>query len=473
MTTPFIHPDFLLQGKTAQALYHEFAADQPILDYHTHLSPGDIASNRQFANLYEIWLEGDHYKWRAMRTNGISEEFCTGDAKPREKFNAWASTVPHTLRNPLFHWTHLELKRYFDIDTLLNEKSADAIWEKTNAQLASPEFSTHGILKRFNVRAVCTTDDPSDDLEAHRSIAESDLPTRVFPTFRPDRATEVHKPAQFNDWLDRLGQRADCDIRNLDDLFDALKKRHDAFHAIGCRLSDHSLDRAHAEFCSESDANAIFNKARSGNAASPEEHDKFISNLMLFFGHLDAERNWTKQLHLGALRNNNSRLFKITGADAGFDSMDDLPQARKLSAYLNQLDSTNQLPRVILYNLNPTDNYTFGAMTGNFQDGSVAAKVQHGSGWWFLDQKEGIQWQLNALSNLGLLSKFVGMLTDSRSFMSMPRHEYFRRILCNLLGNEIDSGELPNDTAMVGGMISDICYHNAREFLQLPGVPND
>jgi len=468
MPTPFIHPDFLLQGKTAQALYHGFAEEEPILDYHTHLSPADIAANRSFANLHDIWLEGDHYKWRAMRANGINEKFCTGSASPSEKFQAWASTLPKALRNPLYHWSQLELKRFFDIDDLLSESTANAIWDHANARLATPELSAHGILNHFKVRALCTTDDPADDLSAHIQIAKSNLNTRVYPTFRPDKATSVHSPDDFNPWLDRLAERTNCDINSYAALLNALQKRHDDFHAAGCRLSDHSLSHAPANFCSDQEAETIFANARAHKAASPEERDKFISNLMLFLGHLDANKNWTKQLHLGALRNNNSRLTKITGPDAGFDSMDDLPQARSLAAYLDKLDSTNQLPRIILYNLNPSDNYTFSSMAGNFQDGSITAKIQHGSGWWFLDQKEGIEWQLNCLSNLGLLSNFIGMLTDSRSLMSLTRHEYFRRILCNLLGNEIDRGELPNDHPLIGKLIQNICYQNAVNFLNLP-----
>jgi glucuronate isomerase len=467
MSKKFIQRKFLLHNKTGQRLYEDFAKGEPILDYHSHLSAADIATNRQFNNLFEIWLEGDHYKWRAMRTNGTPERLCTGEAEPLEKFQAWAATVPHTLRNPLYHWTHLELKRYFGIEKLLDESSALGIWAEANAQLATPEMSTRGILERFKVRALCTTDDPTDDLSHHLAIAESGCATRVLPTFRPDKAMNVHQPKAFNAWVNLLGERADMEISGYRDFLDALGKRHDFFHSVGCRLSDHGLDRAYADFCSEAEAARIFAAARAGRAASPKDHAKFISTLMLFFGHLDAEKGWTKQLHLGGLRNNSTRLFNNIGPDIGCDSIDDVPQARSLSAYLNRLDLDDRLPRTILYNLNPAANYVFATMVGNFQDGSIPGKVQFGSGWWFLDQKEGMEWQINALSSLGLLSRFVGMLTDSRSFMSFPRHEYFRRVLCNLIGRDIENGEIPDEASLVGPMIGNICYGNARDFLGL------
>jgi len=467
MSKKFIHRKFLLHNKAGQRLYEDFAKGEPILDYHSHLSAADIATNRQFNNLFEIWLEGDHYKWRAMRTNGTPERLCTGEAEPLEKFQAWAATVPQTLRNPLYHWTHLELKRYFGIETLLDERSALGIWAEANAQLATPEMSTRGILERFKVRALCTTDDPTDDLGHHLAIAESGCATRVLPTFRPDKAMNVHQPKAFSAWVNLLGERADLEILGYQGFLDALGKRHDFFHSVGCRLSDHGLDRAYADFCSDAEAGRIFNAARAGRAASPKDHAKFISNMMLFFGRLDAEKGWTKQLHLGGLRNNSTRLFNNIGPDIGCDSIDDVPQARSLSAYLNRLDLDDRLPRTILYNLNPAANYVFATMVGNFQDGSIPGKVQFGSGWWFLDQKEGMEWQINALSSLGLLSRFVGMLTDSRSFMSFPRHEYFRRVLCNLIGRDIENGEIPDEPSMVGPMIENICYGNAREFLGL------
>jgi glucuronate isomerase len=469
---PFIHDDFLLTTRTARRLYHEFAADPPILDYHCHLPPKDIAEDRQFQNLHEIWLEGDHYKWRAMRANGVAERFCTGDASPFEKFMAWARTVPFTLRNPLYHWTHLELKRYFGSDLLLNERTARSIWDRANEALAQPELSACGILKKFRVTALCTTDDPADDLTHHQALATSGLSTRVFPTFRPDKALAVHQPAAFSAWIGRLAQASDVDISSFSRFLEALRRRHEFFHGLGCRLSDHGLEHCYADFCSESVAARIFRKARAGTPASPREREQFAACLMLFFGHLDAEKGWTKQLHLGALRNTNTRLFLALGPDVGCDSIGDAPQAAALAAYLGRLDQEQALPQTILYNLNPADNYVFATMIGNFQDGSIAGKIQWGSGWWFLDQKEGMEWQLNAFSNLGLLSRFIGMLTDSRSFMSYPRHEYFRRVLCNLLGRDVERGEIPGDTKSLGPMIRSICYQNARDYLRLPKVPS-
>ncbi|MGH7976358.1 MAG: glucuronate isomerase [Limisphaerales bacterium] len=464
----FIHEDFLLQTRTAQRLYRQFAENEPILDFHCHLSPQEIAENRRFKNLAEIWLEGDHYKWRAMRSNGVAEKFCTGNAEPFAKFQVWAATVPHTLRNPLYHWTHLELKRYFGIDELLDEASAARIWKIANEKLASDELTTQGILKKFRVNVVCTTDDPADDLKFHKAIAASDLPTRVFPTFRPDKALIVHLAEQFNQWVGRLSEAGNLEISNFKKFLDALRQRHDFFHAQGCRISDHGMERVFADFCSEKTAASIFAKARAGKKVSPEEHAQFATFMMLFFGRLDAKKGWTKQLHVGAMRNNNTRLMRELGTDTGFDSIGDFPQAAVLAKYLDQLDRENALPKTIVYNLNPADNYVFATMLGNFQDGSIPGKIQLGSGWWFLDQKEGIEWQLNALSNLGLLSRFVGMITDSRSFMSYPRHEYFRRVLCNLIGRDVENGEVPDDDSLLGSMIRNICYENARRHLALP-----
>ena len=464
---PFITDDFLLHTDAARRLYHDHAAGQPILDYHCHLPPADVARNRRFANLFEIWLEGDHYKWRAMRANGVPERFCTGDAPPYEKFLAWAATVPRCLRNPLYHWTHLELQRYFGIDELLDERSAPAIWKAANERLRSDELSAHGILQTFDVRAVCTTDDPADSLDHHHAIAASGIPTKVYPTFRPDRALQVDDPAQFNAWVNRLSETARQPIVEFADFLGALARRHQDFHDIGGRLSDHGLPYCYASPCSDFEAAAIFHRARSGEAASPAEHEQFASNLMLFFGRLDAEKGWTKQLHVGARRNVNTRMLAQLGRDTGYDSIGDYPQVEGLAWYLDQLEQQNALPKTILYNNNPVDNYTLATMVGNFQDGSLAGRMQFGSGWWYLDQKEGIEWQINALSNVGLLANFVGMLTDSRSFMSYPRHEYFRRVLCNMLGAEMERGELPNDQALVGSMVSDICFDNARRYLGL------
>jgi len=466
----FINDDFLLGSKPARKLYHKYAAAEPIFDYHCHISPKDIAENRQFKNLFEIWLEGDHYKWRAMRSNGVAEKFCTGSATPEEKFKAWAATVPQTLRNPLYHWTHLELKRYFGITELLSEKTAPKIWKQANAQLATPALTTQGILKKMKVKVVCTTDDPVDDLGHHRAFAKLGHSTRMLPAFRPDKALTVNSPAGFNPWVAQLAAAANTDINSFSAFLGALDKRHEFFHSQGCRLSDHGMNHCFADFCSEKVAAAIFDKVRKGAAATPQEQGQFASYLMLFFGQLDARRGWTKQLHLGALRSNNTRLLKQLGPDTGFDSIGDFSQAQALSAYLDKLDSENSLPKTIIYNLNPADNYVFATMIGNFQDGTIPGKVQYGSGWWFLDQKEGMEWQMNALSNLGLLSRFIGMITDSRSFMSYPRHEYFRRTLCNLIGRDLKQGLIPNDEKLVGQMIKNICYANAKNYLAFPGV---
>lgn len=461
----FIHDDFLLHSEEARELYHRFAAAEPIFDYHCHLPQRQIAENHAFDDLSEIWLGGDHYKWRAMRSNGVPERLCMGDGSPREKHDAWCATVPHTLGNPLYHWSHLELKRYFGLDTIINASSAPEIWRVANARLAG--LRVHDFLAMSKVAVVCTTDDPADALDDHARIARHGLATRVYPTFRPDKALGVDAPAAYAAWLEKLGGAAGSSVRNLDDLLVALKRRHDDFHAAGARLSDHGLEQALAEPCSHAEASAIFNSARKGLAASPAEWAKFGSYLMLEFGRWDAARGWTKQLHLGALRSNNSRQLKAVGRDCGFDSIGDFPQARSLARYLDTLDQTGELPRVVLYNLNPADNYVFGTMIGNFNDGSVAGKVQFGSGWWFLDQKEAMEWQLTALANLGLLSRFVGMLTDSRSFLSYTRHEYFRRVLCNLLGGQMQRGEIPGDRELVGGMIRKICFANARDYFGL------
>lgn len=472
-TRPLFHDDFLLGTKQARELYHRYAAPEPIYDYHCHLPPDLIAKNHTFADLTELWLGGDHYKWRAMRTNGVKERFCTGDGTPREKFQAWAETVPHTLRNPLFHWTHLELKAYFGTTELLDGKSSERIWKKANAKL--PKLPVHELINKSNVAVVCTTDDPADSLEHHQAIRRNPgkLKARVYPTFRPDKALGVGSPAAFNAWVDKLAGAAGfaTGIKTFDDLLSALKKRHDDFHAAGGRVSDHGLESALSEPCTHAQARMVFDAVRGGRAATPEEAARYGSYLMLEFGKWDAARGWVKQLHLGALRNNNIRLLTKLGPDTGFDSIGDFPQAAALSRYLNTLDSTDQLPRTILYNNNPNDNYVLGTMIGNFQDGSIPGKVQFGSGWWFLDQKEGMEWQMNALSNLGLLSRFVGMITDSRSFVSYPRHEYFRRTLCNLLGGDMARGEIPNDLKLVGGMVKNICYANARDYFGLELAP--
>ena len=466
----FIHEDFLLQTEHAKRLYYGYAKDQPILDYHCHLPPQDVASNRQFRNLFEIWLEGDHYKWRAMRANGIGEAYCTGEADPHDKFLAWAKTMPHTLRNPLYHWSHLELKRYFGFDGLLDESNAEEVWQHCNDLLATDDLRVFGILRQFDVRALCTTDDPTDSLAHHQAIAASDLGTKVYPAFRPDKALTVNQPDTFNAWVARLEQAADHEISSFQHFMEALEQRHDFFDRVGCRLSDHGLDHAFCDFPAESAAKSIFDAARRGIAASAEEHGQFAAIMMLRFGQLDAARGWTKQMHLGARRNNNSRGFRAAGPDTGFDSIGDWPQVDALGRYLDRLDREDALPRLILYNNNPNDNYTFATMLGNFQDGKIPGKMQFGSGWWYLDQKEAMEWQLNCLSNVGLLSRFVGMLTDSRSFMSYPRHEYFRRVLCNLLGNDMAKGEIPDDEELVGDLVQRLSFRNVRDYLRLAGV---
>lgn len=463
----FITDRFLLRTDEAWSLYRDHASPCPILDYHCHLSPQDIAANRRFANLTEIWLEGDHYKWRAMRANGVAERFCTGDADPYDKFLAWAATVPKTLRNPLYHWTHLELQRYFGIETLLDADSAPSVWEQANTRLASDAMSVHGILAAFDVRALCTTDDPADSLDAHRAIRASGLRTRVYPTFRPDRALDVHQPSVFNPWVDRLSATANIDIVRFGDFLQALRQRHQEFHDAGGRLSDHGLNQCPRGACSDTHAAAIFDLARAGGAVDAAAAEAFAAYMMIVFGQLDAEKGWTKQLHLGARRNASTRALRDMGRDTGYDSIGDLPQADALGAYLDALDQQGALPKTIVYNLNPADNYAFATMIGNFQDGSIPGKVQFGSGWWFLDQKDAMEWQMNALSNVGLLSRFVGMTTDSRSFLSYPRHEYFRRVLCNLLGDDMVRGDVPNDPALVGGLVGDVCFGNAERYFGL------
>lgn len=465
----FIHDDFLLTTPTARRLYHDVAAKQPIIDYHNHLSPQDIAENRQFANLFEMWIDHDHYKWRAMRANGIPEHLVTGDGSPKEKFFAFASTVPQTLRNPLYHWTHLELKRFFDIDELLNADSAESIWNRCNEQIASrPELTTQGILKSFGVTALCTTDDPVDDLRYHQQLAhDSTFETSVYPAFRPDWALFVHRPEDFNHWISRLERASDIVIENLSDLITALRQRHDFFHGLGARLSDHGCEFVPARFCDQATASAIFQAARKGQAANSEAHEQFSTYLLLELARIDFEKGWTNQFHTGVWRNNNTRLFRSVGRDLGCDSIGDVAQGRSLGRFLDQLDQNQCLPKTIVYNLNPSDNYLVSTMLGNFQDGKIPGKMQFGSGWWYLDQKEGMQWQINTLSNTGLLSRFIGMLTDSRSFMSFTRHEYFRRILCEMLGRDMENGELPSDEALVGQMVANICYFNAKHFLGL------
>ena len=465
----FLDKNFLLSNPVARELYHGTAAAQPIIDYHCHLLPRDLAENRVFKNLHEPWLEGDHYKWRAMRADGVPERLITGqDSTPREKFQAWAATVPHTLRNPLFQWTHLELRRYFGIETLLDESTASAVWDEANRLLAQPGWSARGLAERMNVEIICTTDDPADSLEHHQAIAKSGWKVRVLPAFRPDNALRVGQPERFKPWTRRLSQAAGAGADTFKGFLKALGQRHAFFHSMGGRLSDHGLNQMPALDCTEKEAAAIFSAALKGKAADSGDAERFATFMMEFFGALDAEKGWTKQLHLGAYRDPNTRMAALLGADTGCDAIGDFPQAAGLGRYLDRLNSRNQLPKMILYNVNPADNHLFAAMPGSFQDGSVAGKLQYGSSWWFLDQEDGIRAQLNALSNLGLLHRFVGMLTDSRSFLSYPRHEYFRRILCDMLGADVVSGRLPDRREWLKDLVAGVCYRNAKDYFGFP-----
>jgi len=461
---PFLNEHFLLQSPTAQSLYHDYAKDMPIVDYHNHLIPQQIAEDKQFDNITQIWLYGDHYKWRAMRTHGIDEKYITGNASDEEKFMKWAETVPYTMRNPLYHWTHLELQRYFGVTEVLNKDSAKRIYDHCNALLQKKEYSVRNLLLKMNVKVLCTTDDPTDDLSYHKAIKESGFEIKVLPTFRPDKAMAVDDELTFVEYVNKLAAVIGKEISDLEAYKAAIRSRHDFFHAMGGRLSDHGLEQIYAEEYSDEDIALIFHRLMSGKTISHKEKLQFKSAMLVYFAHLDHEKGWTQQFHLGALRNNNARLLGALGPDTGFDSIGDFEQATPLSKFLNKLDSTNQLAKTILYNLNPRDNELLATMIGNFQDGTIVGKMQFGSGWWFLDQKDGMEKQINALSNMGLLSHFVGMLTDSRSFLSFPRHEYFRRILCNLLGQDVENGELPADMKWLGQMVQDICYNNAANF---------
>ncbi len=464
-TRALIHDDFLLDSQPARKLYHEFAEAMPILDYHCHLPPGEIAADARYGSISEIWLGGDHYKWRAMRANGVDEDHCTGEATDRAKFEKWAETVPRLLRNPLYHWTHLELTRYFGITETLCPESAERIWEACNAALQQPDFSCRSLMKRSNVRLVCTTDDPVDSLEHHRAIADdADFDITVLPAWRPDKGMAVNDPAAFNTWVDALGTAADVHIGTFDQYLEALEKRHAFFHDHGCRLSDHGLETIYAEDYTRDEVEAAFAKLRSGETLADEAADRFKSAMLFEFGIMDHSRGWTQQYHLGALRNTNTRMFERLGPDTGFDSMGDFAFARPLARLLDRLDQTDQLAKTILYNVNPVDNAALASMIGNFQDGSVAGKMQWGSAWWHLDQLDGMTLQIETLSQMGLLSRFVGMLTDSRSFLSYTRHEYFRRLLCNILGDDMERGLLPEDYDLVGGMVRDIAYNNAVEY---------
>ncbi len=461
---PFLDQNFLLQSKTAEHLYHQYAAGMPIIDYHCHLDPAQIANNVNFANLTDIWLRGDHYKWRAMRANGINEQYITGNKTDLEKFEKWAETVPYTLRNPLYHWTHLELQRYFNVHELLSPKTARSIYNECTAKLQTPEYSVQHMIEKMNVEMICTTDDPIDSLEHHQKIKQSGWKVKVFPAFRPDKAMNPDDVAALNDYINKLEAVSDTAINNYSDYLKALKSRHDYFAANDCSVSDHGLEQIYAADYTDHEITTIFNNIRSGKALQPIEELKFRSAMLHEFALWDHEKGWVQQYHLGALRNNNARAHREIGPDTGYDSIGDFNQAQALSRFLNKLDSTDQLAKTIIYNLNPGDNELFATMAGNFNDGTIVGKMQFGSAWWFLDQKQGMTDQINALSSMGLLSKLVGMLTDSRSFMSYPRHEYFRRLLCNLFATDIENGELPNDIEWTGKIIQDISYYNAKNY---------
>jgi len=461
----FLDDNFLLTNRTAERLYHEFAKEMPIIDYHNHLIPEQIANDASFENLTQVWLYGDHYKWRAMRTNGVNEDYITGGKSDFEKFEKWAETVPYTMRNPLYHWTHLELRRYFDVNDILSDSTAKKVYDACNAKLATPEYSVRGLLNKMKVEAVCTTDDPIDSLEHHQKIAAEGIALQVRPTFRPDKAMAADDVASLNEYINKVEKVTDLSIADFDTYLKALKQRHDYFDKNGCRVSDHGLEQIYAEDYTEEEISKIFLKIRSNGALTEQEVLKFKSAMLVHFAKWDHEKGWVQQFHLGALRNNNRRMLSILGPDTGWDSIGDFSQGRQLSKFLNGLDTSDQLAKTVIYNLNPADNELIATMIGNFNDGSVAGKVQFGSGWWFLDQKDGMIKQMNALSNMGLISRFIGMLTDSRSFLSYPRHEYFRRILCNLFGEEVENGELPNDIEWIGKVVKDICYYNAKNYI--------
>jgi glucuronate isomerase len=463
----FMDEDFLLQTKTARTLYHEYAAKMPIYDYHCHLSAQEIAEDVQYDNLGEVWLGGDHYKWRAMRTNGVPEECVTGAASWRDKFQKWAETVPQTLRNPLYHWTHLELQRYFDVDALLSPATADEIYEECAAKLRTPEYSARNLMRKMNVKLVCTTDDPTDDLKWHKQIAADGFEIKVLPTFRPDKAANLADPVAYKSYVELLEKAAEMKILNFAALVEAVDKRHAFFHAAGCRLSDHGVAYVPDAEASAAELDAIFGKVMSGQKVSLAEFDQFLAEFLYCAGRMNHKRGWVQQFHVGVFRNNNRRQFEALGPDTGFDSIADYRQGPGLIRLLDRLDVGSQLSKTILYNINPADNALFATMIGNYQDGSCPGKIQWGSGWWFLDQKDGMEQQMNALSVQGLLGRFIGMLTDSRSFLSYPRHEYFRRILCNLIGKDVENGEIPADMALLGSMIENICYNNAAEYLGL------
>jgi len=463
----FIDENFLLNTKTAETLYHSYAKDMPVIDYHCHLPPDQIAADKNFENLTQVWLYGDHYKWRAMRANGISEDYITGKTTSDwEKFEKWAETVPYTLRNPLYHWTHLELQRYFDVYDILSPATARKIYDECTAKLQTPEYSVKNLLRKMKVTTVATTDDPLDSLEHHQKIKADAFEISILPAFRPDKAMNADDLPALQDYISKLAALTGQQIATYDAYLSALKARHDYFAENGCLVSDHGLEQMYAEDYTDAEINGIFLKIVANAGLTPEEALKFKSAMLHQFAIWDHEKGWVQQYHLGALRNNNARMLRELGPDTGLDSIADFKQSEALSKFMNRLDSTNQLTKTILYNLNPADNELMATMIGNFNDGTVAGKIQFGSGWWFLDQKDGMTRQINALSNLGLLSRFVGMLTDSRSFLSFPRHEYFRRLLCNLLGDDVENGELPDDIEWIGKIVQDICYNNAKTYFK-------
>lgn len=465
MMKQFLDKDFLLTNATAAHLYHDCAASLPIIDYHCHLSPKEVAEDHRFRSITELWLGGDHYKWRAMRTNGVDERYITGDASDWEKFQKWAETIEYAFRNPLYHWTHLELKTAFGIDKVLNSHTARDIFDECNEIISRPDFSARGLMRHYGVEVVCTTDDPADSLEYHKQTRESGFEIKVLPAWRPDKAMQIENPESYKKYILRLAEAADVDITSFDDLMTALRRRHEFFAQQGCVVSDHGMDRFYADEYTAGEIENIFDRVMTGHQPDGEELSRFRSAMLHEFAVMDAETGWVQQFHYGPLRNNNSLMFAKLGPDAGFDSMDDLNCARDMARFFDRLSSEGRLTKTIIYNLNPRDNAMVATMIGNFQDGSVPGKMQWGSGWWFLDQKDGIERQLNTLSLLGLLSRFVGMLTDSRSFLSYPRHEYFRRILCNLIGRDVENGEIPSsEMPRVEQMVKDISYYNAKRY---------
>jgi glucuronate isomerase len=467
MPIDFLTEDFLLSSDTARYLYHQHAAKMPIYDYHCHISPQQVAEDKQFDNITQVWLYGDHYKWRAMRACGVDEKYITGNASDWEKFQKWAETVPSTVRNPLYHWTHMELKKPFGVTKLLSGSTAKEIYEATGAMLKTRDFRVRGIMRKANVAAICTTDDPIDSLEHHQKIAKDGFEIKVMPAWRPDKGMATEDLVAMNAWIDKLAKAAAMDIKDYGTYIAAIRKRHDYFHQNGCRLSDHGVETAYAKEYTETELKSIFARIRSKQPLAKDEHKKFKSAMLYEFALMDHEKGWVQQFHFGALRNNNTRMLRTLGPDTGYDCIGDFEIGKALCRFLNRLEEEDKLTKTIVYNLNPRDNELLATMMGSFQSGGIPGKMQFGSGWWFLDQKDGMIKQLNALSNMGVLAKFVGMLTDSRSFLSYPRHEYFRRILCNLLGADVEAGELPNDRKLLGKIVEDICFNNARDYFGL------